>query len=315
VRSRRGILGGAFFAVALALLAWAVLDQRDALADALTRLDAGAVAVSFVLACAALVAQLLSWRSLLDGTGDGSGQRVPLAAAARVYFHGQLGKYVPGSVWAVVAQAELGRAHRVSRARSAVVALGALAVLLVTGGVVAGTGLAAGSPGSLSTYWWALALVPLGALGLAPPVFDRAVALALRLVRRGELAVRVDGRALAASGGWALVMWVLFGLHAAVLVAATADVDPARAVLIGTGAFALAWVVGLVVVIAPAGAGPREAALVLALAPVMTAADALLVALVSRVLMVLGDAAAAGAAALVARRRVTPPAGPGTGAA
>jgi uncharacterized membrane protein YbhN (UPF0104 family) len=149
-------------------------------------------------------------------------------------------------------------------------------------------------------------------------VFNRAVALLLRLLRRGDQAVRIDGRALLGSAGWALVMWLLFGLHTAVLVAALAPGDPARAVLLGTGAFALAWVVGFLVVIAPAGAGPREAALVLALAPAMASPDALLVALVSRVLMVVGDAAAAGVAALLARRpahRAATPEDAGTGSA
>jgi glycosyltransferase 2 family protein len=296
------VVGAVFFALALALLVWSVLGRREELAEALTRLDAGTVALSLVLACAGLVAQMLSWRSLLAATGTPP----PLGAAARIYYHGQLGKYVPGSVWAVVAQAELGRAHRVSRARSAVVALAALAVLLVVGGAVAVVGLAAASPGSLSTYWWAVAVVPLGVIGLLPPVFNRLVALALRLLRRGDDTVRVAGPGLARSAAWALLMWALFGAHAAVLVAALAPGDPGRAALLGTGAFALAWVVGFLVVIAPAGTGPREAALVLALAPLLSSADALLVALVSRVLMVVGDAGAAGVAALIARRAPAP---------
>lgn len=287
-----------FFAVAVALLVWSVVSRRAELGEALTRLDAGSVLVSLLLACAGLVAQLLSWRSLLAATGDAP----PLRASARIYFHGQLGKYVPGSVWAVVAQAELGKAHRLSRARSAVVALGALAVLLVVGGTVSVVGLAAASPGSLSTYWWAVVVVPVGVVGLLPPVFNRLVAVALRLLRRGEHPVRVAGPGLARSAGWALVMWVLFGLHAAVLVHDLEPGSPVRSLVLSTGAFALAWVVGFLVVVAPAGAGPREAALVLALSPLLPPADALLVALVSRVLMVVADAAAAGAAAILARR-------------
>jgi len=305
------VLGGAFFVVAVALLVWSVVDRREELAEASTRLGAATVALSLALACAGLVAQMLSWRSLLAATGEAP----PLAAAARIYFHGQLGKYVPGSVWAVVAQAELGRAHRVTRARSAVVALGALAVLLVVGGTVAVVGLAAGSPGSLSRYWWAVAVVPLGVVGLLPPVFNRLVALALRLTRRGDQVVRVSGAGLARSAGWALVMWALFGLHAALLVRDLAPGADAQAVVLGTGAFALAWVVGFLVVVAPAGTGPREAALVLALAPLLGSADALLVALVSRVLMVLADAAAAGVAALAGRRRATTGERAGTGSA
>ena len=59
--------------------------------------------------------------------------------------------------------------------------------------------------------------------------------------------------------------------------------------LLATGGYALAWTVGFLFVIAPAGAGVRELALVAALAPVVDRPAALAVALLSRVLMTLGD--------------------------
>jgi uncharacterized membrane protein YbhN (UPF0104 family) len=298
VTSWRKALGAGFFIVAIALLVVSVYSRRAELADALTRLDLGTVLASTVLACAGLVAQMLSWRALLGATGPPP----PMRASARIYYYGQLGKYVPGSVWAVVAQAELGKAHRVTRARSAVVALGALAVLLVVGGAIAVVALAAGAPGSLSTYWWAVAVVPLGVVGLLPPVFNRVIAWLLTLLRRPDDPVRVSGRGLLASAGWAAAMWVLFGLHAYLLVRDLHPQDVASTALVSTGAFALAWVVGFLVVIAPAGTGPREAALVLGLAPVLDSSDALLVALVSRVVMVVADAGAAGVATLAGRR-------------
>lgn len=59
--------------------------------------------------------------------------------------------------------------------------------------------------------------------------------------------------------------------------------------------------------IAPAGAGAREAVLVLALGSVLDRPEALVLALVSRLLMVVADAILAGAAApdLMLRRRAT----------
>jgi hypothetical protein len=244
---------------------------------------------------------MLSWRSLLAGTGP----TPPLVACGRIYFVGQLGKYVPGSVWAVVAQTELGRDHKVSRARSGVVALSALGVLGVVGGLVAVAGLAAGSPGSLRTYWWALVVALSGAAVLAPPVFNRLVAAAVRRFRRETVPVTIDGRTLAASAGWAIVMWLLFGAHAWVLASGLGAERDAFAVALTVGAFALAWVVGLLVVVAPAGAGAREVALVLALAPVFGRADALALALVSRVLLIVADGLAAGGVALSARQHRT----------
>jgi hypothetical protein len=99
-----------------------------------------------------------------------------------------------------------------------------------------------------------------------------------------------------------MVQWLLLGAHAWLLATDLGASGPADLATV-VGAFALAWVVGFVVVIAPAGAGPREAALVLGLAPVMAAPEGLVLALVSRVLMVVGDALLAAA---FARRVATP---------
>jgi uncharacterized membrane protein YbhN (UPF0104 family) len=70
---------------------------------------------------------------------------------------------------------------------------------------------------------------------------------------------------------------------------------------VAAGGFALAWSVGFLAVFVPAGVGVREAALVAALAPVLDRGDALVVALISRVLMTLGDLAWAGVAVITAR--------------
>lgn len=293
---RKTAVRAAFLLVAVALLIAAVVRERDAIGAALGRLDPWSVALSALALVAGLLAQMLSWRSLFVGSEE---HVLPVEAAARIYFVGQLGKYVPGSVWAMVAQAELGKDHRVPRRHSTVVALGALVVLVVVGAAVSAAGLATGSAASLRSYWWALLAIPVGIAVLSPPVFNRLVARGLRIARQTAGAPTIGATALLRSSGWAMVMWLAFGAHAWFLAAQLGAHGPRDAATV-LGAFALAWVVGFLVVIAPAGAGPREAALVLALAPIMTTSDALVVALVSRLLMVLGDGALAAA---VGRRR------------
>ena len=66
---------------------------------------------------------------------------------------------------------------------------------------------------------------------------------------------------------------------------------PAACCCCRAGAYALAWTAGLLVVVAPAGAGVREVALVAALAPVLDRGAGLAVAVLSRVLMTGGDLA------------------------
>lgn len=291
------VVRGAFLLAAVTLLVVAVIREREALIESVARLDPWHLTGSALLVVLALGAQMLSWRALFAAS---PAEHLPRRVAARIYFLGQLGKYVPGSIWAVVAQAELGKDHRVSRSQSAMVAIGALVVLTVTGAVIGAAGLAIGSADTLRTYWWALLAIPGGALLLWPSVLNRLVAHALRRAGRKGAPPAFTGRGLACSTAWAVVMWIVFGAHAwllAIDLGASSWPDAATVV----GAFALAWVAGFLVVVAPAGAGPREAALVLGLAPVMPAPQALALALVSRGLMVVGDGVVA---ALVARGRL-----------
>jgi uncharacterized membrane protein YbhN (UPF0104 family) len=73
-----------------------------------------------------------------------------------------------------------------------------------------------------------------------------------------------------------------------------------------TGAFAGAWCVGFLLVVAPAGAGAREAALILLLGSSMSRPQATVVAVVSRLLFTIADLGWGGVAALAGRRnRVT----------
>ena len=71
---------------------------------------------------------------------------------------------------------------------------------------------------------------------------------------------------------------------------------------LASGAFAASWCSGFLLVVAPAGAGVREAALVLLLSGALTRPQVTVVAVVSRLLFVLGDLGWAGVALLVGRR-------------
>jgi hypothetical protein len=67
------------------------------------------------------------------------------------------------------------------------------------------------------------------------------------------------------------------------------------------GGYALAWSVGFLIIFFPGGIGPREWALIAVLAPVMSSASALVVALASRVVMSVGDLAWAGVGLAIGR--------------
>ncbi|MDN4483387.1 lysylphosphatidylglycerol synthase domain-containing protein [Demequina lignilytica] len=292
----RNALRWGFLALATALMAWAVAASWDEVVATVRTMSWPAVAASLAAAVVALGLSMLSWRAVMRAVG----LDVRVAVAARVFFLSQMGKYVPGSVWPVLAQAELARDHGVSRARSMTGAIVAMIVGAVTAGIVGVAGLVLSRPDALAAYWWAVLAVLGMAAVLVPPLLHRVVGVAFRITRRDEAPARIGGRALAASVAFAVVQWLALGLHAWLLLD---QVAPGTSVALACGAFAFAWIVGFVVVIAPAGAGAREAALVLALGGVVAPAQALSIALVSRLFMTLADVIGLGAGLAIGARR------------
>ena len=80
--------------------------------------------------------------------------------------------------------------------------------------------------------------------------------------------------------GWAIVSWLLYGVHVYLLARQLGAEGGALLVLQCTGAFAAAFASGPLLLIVPAGAGVREAALLLLLGSTVTAPVAAVIAVV-----------------------------------
>jgi hypothetical protein len=194
---------------------------------------------------------------------------------------------------------ELGRNQGVSRSRVGTASLLFMGVLVATGLLVASAALPLTSPDALRQYFWVLAVLPVGLACLAPPILTRLVATMLRLLRRDPLERPLSWSGVGTAVGWALGMWAAYGVHVVLLLLPQHTTGSASLPLLAIGGYALAWTVGFLLLIAPAGAGLRELVLVLSLAPVLTSAAATAVAIVSRAVMTLGDLLWGGAGALM----------------
>ncbi|TIC84212.1 lysylphosphatidylglycerol synthase domain-containing protein [Nocardioides sp. GY 10127] len=272
-----------------AVLVCAVVGMRGRLhevASAVLGVSTGDLLLAGLLVAGGLWLTAGTWLRLLAAYGH----RLTTREGSRIFFVGQLGKYLPGSVWSLGAHAELTRPHRVPVRTTVATGLLFLVVNLATAGLLAGALLATGAadlpvPG------------PLGALGavgcllvLSPPVVG---ALGTRLAH-GDDALRLTW-----VGALLLVArmsgtWLCYAGSVVVLAP-----EPGWALLgLATAAFAAAYVVGVLVVVAPAGVGARELALVALLAPAVGVGHATAIALVTRVLQTAADFAAAALATL-----------------
>lgn len=283
--------------LAVAFCTYSLVSQWDETRAALAEMSWAAVGGSFVAGVAGLFVWMLGWRAFLAGLGS----PLPIAAGFRIQFISQLGKYVPGKVWALVSQIELAREHKVPRLRSISATLLAVATSIGCGLAVAAVTLPLTSPAATAGYWWLFLLAPVVLVALHPRIVTWGLNLALKIARRPPLEHPVSMRTTLLAIGWTVLGWALLGVHIWLICLAVGG-SGAGLPFLAAGAYALAFNVGLLVFIAPGGIGAREAALVITLSPVLPAGAPIVVAIVSRVVLTLADLAGAGVAVLLGRR-------------
>lgn len=287
----------AFLVAAVAFGWWGLRPHWDAIGRALGAASPARVALAFLLTLAGLAITGSVWRRILAGYGHD----VPPRSGDGIFFLGQLGKYIPGSVWSLGAQAEMARRLQVPPRTTVSVGLVFLWVHLATAAIVAGLLVGPVTAGGPVVGVAARALaVAAGAVALTPAVLGR---LGTRLARAAE-PLHLDPRGVATVVALMAVVWLLYGAACVAVLPPAAVLDAGGAGrLLGpvAGAFAASYVVGVLVVVAPAGAGAREVALVALLAPTLGVPVAAAGALLVRVVHTAADVAIAGIAWLAAR--------------
>ncbi|MFN8097428.1 MAG: lysylphosphatidylglycerol synthase domain-containing protein [Dermatophilaceae bacterium] len=289
----RGVIAYARIVLAVVVLAAVVLalvQNWGAVSGDLRKVSAGALAACVVCGLGAPWVTMLGWRAVLADLGT----PLPVRPAAGIFFVGQLGKFVPGSVWTVLAQAEMGARLRIPRRRSAVAGL-------VSVGLSVLTGLAVGLPAlplllrrddTRSVLVLVLLALPALAVAIHPPVLNAMIARGLRLLRREPLEHPLSRRAVAVMSGWFLLGWTFAGASVAVL---ARDLKPGLGIrdllVVAVCGFALASCAGMLVVLLPAGVGIRDGLLVLLLGTLLPVPAAAAIAVVIRFVTTIADVA------------------------
>lgn len=246
---------------------------------------------AFVVAAMAMVAMALPWHRAIGLLGG----RLTLPDTVARYFSGEIGKYVPGSVWAVVGRGELARRAGVGPPAaygSVGLSLAALYLAALATATVTLPAVAAG--GGDRRYWLLLLVLPLGLLALHHAVIERVVQAAGRISRRTiDVPVPRWGQVVSLVALY-LPTWVLISTATWITCRALGGDSSWPQIAFAT---ALSWFAGFAAVPVPGGVGVREAVFV-ASTPSLEAGVAAAVALVARLLFVAVDGAAAVAASV-----------------
>ncbi len=292
------VLGWFAVAAALGYVGWSLAQAMPALDD---RAFAPAALAVLALCCAghagALVCLTGAWRGLIAGAVD---RPVTLRQAIHVYGRANMAKYLPGNVFHYAGRQLLGR--RYGWPQGAIALASVLEILLQCLAAAVGLmlyGVLLSGRVFEIVPWPVLAAVGLG-LAAAPwllPVVLPRLPLLRRLIPPDSVGGMLAGGRLARSFGLyagffvlsGLIMWLLYqglsgGFGAEPDGFRRFDSLPAIAT-----AYLAAWFVGFVTPGASGGIGVREAVLLLLLGESLGQADAVLLAVLSRLVTIGGD--------------------------
>lgn len=276
---------------------FAVKSQWSQVKDTIADLDWWSLIASGIFVFLGMGAAVRAWQHALGALEH----PIPAFDAARCYLVGQLGKYLPGSVWAFVLQTELARRAGVSRAAAFTAVLVTVGLSTTSALVVGLLGLPALFQVSTLAAILVIVAVPIALICAYPPILTKLVNFALKLLRKAPLAKQLTMRKIGLALGWCGLSWVLYGVHLWILASSSAGFHLGGLVQC-IGALALGMCAGVLVIVAPSGIGVREAVVVAALSPFMDAGVALGLALVSRLVFTLCEVSAGVIAAAAGSR-------------
>ena len=246
----------------------------------------GLLLLAALLVWSGYVALIAGWRGVVLGWNE----RLGPWQAGRIWALSSLGKYIPGTIWAVTGMVVM--AQRVG-VRPVVAAGSAVVMQLLAIGTGVAVAALTGVLAVVSDGWLRVGLIAL----LAASVGATVVLLQPRWVN--WVLARLPGNmepvantptplSILGGAGANVLAWIAYGV--AVWLLARALIPEAPFPLLTTiGAFAASYIVGFLVLLAPGGLGVREGVFVLVLQGVVGLAPATAIAVASRLLFTLTE--------------------------
>lgn len=253
--------------------------QWNAAAASIRALEIGWAWIAGATAIVVLTYLLLieTWRRILIAWSS----QLSFAAASRIWFVSNLGKYVPGKVWSIAAMSVMAKENAVSPVAAAGSSILIQVVSVASGiAVVLATGAQAVDRPLLAVTVVALLLVIIAATPFALPwVVRRAAGLIGREVTVPPMASSVVWLAFARSA----LAWVAYGIAFQFFVRGVLG-QAAGATTSYIAVYAASYIIGFLALFAPGGAVVREGAMVAGMLRLGLSgeADALVIAIASR---------------------------------
>lgn len=208
---------------------------------------------SYVLLLVCFYLGVLGWKLILDKLGS----KVSFPAATNVYATSQFGKYMPGKIWFAVGRMELARREGVPEKTTGISVVLESAFLSIASVMLFLVSLLFYPTTLTALKYVVVVLLPFGLTMLYPPLFNRVLNfLLVRFKRQPVKLAMTFGDVLLVLLLYA-VLWVgqTLAMYLLVLSFYNAELSLLPVLI---GGYAISWMAGFLVLLAPGGLGVRD---------------------------------------------------------
>lgn len=266
---------------------WLVTQDRAVWATAV-HLQPGWLTLALALFLLWFYLRATAWDRISRLHGFGEGRHINY----RLWSQSELMRYVPGNFWSVAARFRGATAGGVSRGGSAQ-ALALEALLQLSGAAI------------VAGWFWLGGFWKLAALGLfaaLPFLLPWLMPRLWKLLRRKTTLPLIAPHELNILIGLYVGVWLVYGLANAAIYYAFGNL-PFISVTTLLGLNVAAWLVGFLSLVTPMGLGVREVVIVQLFAPVVASGPASVIAIVSRIWLIVSEVVFFGLATWFGRKR------------
>lgn len=241
-----------------------------------------------------------AWRLILHALGA----ELPLGKSIAIFSVAQIGKYAPGKVWFTLGRMSMAKNEGIPEDRTMVSVVIELAFSLLAATLLFGLAVLLIPREQIPRAVYLLFLLaPLSLVAVYPPILNRIIRFTLARLKRPLFELRMSYPRILRILVLYVLDWALQGACCFVLISSFYPMPLSRLPVL-LGGYAMSWMLGFLVLIAPAGLGIREGVYTIILKTVMPEPIAIVSALVTRVWMTVSEVVMAGVSLpFVARRR------------
>ncbi|MDO8513532.1 MAG: DUF2079 domain-containing protein [bacterium] len=245
----------------------------------------GLILLGLVLFFIYFALRSIAWKVIMGTLGAD----LSIKKSGYIWFVSEFSRYIPGNVWSFLGRVYLSNKEKIPKR---VTSLSLIFEIFYLVGSSLGLGVVfflVGPPDVIRLPWWIILIViPIIVTIINPKILGRLVNKVLRILKKDELNVKLGfGHSIGIYFLYTL-SWLSYGLASYFVAAAFVDIRHVSVVWL-ICAFVLSWAIGYLSFVTPMGLGVREAILVTILKTVISGPLASLVALVTRVALIISE--------------------------